>query len=87
MDSGFRKIISAGSDGKVKIFDDWEDSSPLEHVVGEKINYVVCRVIRNSTKQIFSLTQLLLPQMVHMFTCFKWRMVYQMASQQGLLQK
>ncbi|CAL8079519.1 unnamed protein product [Calicophoron daubneyi] len=36
-------IVSGGSDGKVKVLDDVKDSSPMEHIVGEKINAVACK--------------------------------------------
>ncbi|CAH8828679.1 unnamed protein product [Trichobilharzia szidati] len=38
-----RRIITAGSDGKLKIFDSLDDDCPMEHIVGEKINAIACR--------------------------------------------
>ncbi|CAH8667664.1 unnamed protein product [Dicrocoelium dendriticum] len=37
------RIISAGVDGKVKVLDSVDDSCPMEHVIGEKINALVVR--------------------------------------------
>ncbi|KAK4473774.1 hypothetical protein MN116_003112 [Schistosoma mekongi] len=36
------RIITAGSDGKIKVYKSL-DSSPTEHVIGEKINAIACR--------------------------------------------
>ncbi|KAF5401501.1 WD repeat and HMG box DNA binding protein 1 [Paragonimus heterotremus] len=42
-DSTGERIISAGVDGKVKVLDSVDDTCPLEHVIGEKVNAIVCR--------------------------------------------
>ncbi|KAF8562709.1 hypothetical protein P879_10094 [Paragonimus westermani] len=42
-DSNGERIISAGVDGKVKVLDAVDDTCPLEHVIGEKVNAIVCR--------------------------------------------
>ncbi|KAG5448950.1 WD repeat and HMG-box DNA binding-domain containing protein 1 [Clonorchis sinensis] len=36
-------IVSAGADGRVKVLNDVDDASPMEHVIGEKVNSLVCR--------------------------------------------
>ncbi|VDP59806.1 unnamed protein product [Schistosoma mattheei] len=38
-----RRIVTGGSDGKIKIFESLDDACPVEHIVGEKINSVACR--------------------------------------------
>ncbi|GAA31383.2 chromosome transmission fidelity protein 4 [Clonorchis sinensis] len=38
-----RHIVSAGADGRVKVLNDVDDASPMEHVIGEKVNSLVCR--------------------------------------------
>ncbi|KAA0190423.1 WD repeat and HMG box DNA binding protein 1 [Fasciolopsis buskii] len=43
IDYQFRRIVSGGLDGKVKISQLLDDPSPLEHVIGERINAIVCR--------------------------------------------
>ncbi|KAF7259162.1 hypothetical protein EG68_03563 [Paragonimus skrjabini miyazakii] len=42
-DSTGERVISAGVDGKVKVLDSVDDTCPLEHVIGEKVNAIVCR--------------------------------------------
>ncbi|CAH8447954.1 unnamed protein product [Schistosoma bovis] len=38
-----RRIVTGGSDGKIKIFESLDDACPVEHIVGEKINAIACR--------------------------------------------
>ncbi|CAH8449588.1 unnamed protein product [Heterobilharzia americana] len=38
-----RRIVTGGADGKLKIFESLDDASPMEHIVGEKINALACR--------------------------------------------
>ncbi|CAH8447989.1 unnamed protein product [Schistosoma bovis] len=39
----FSRIVTGGSDGKIKIFESLDDACPVEHIVGEKINAIACR--------------------------------------------
>ncbi|VDP61109.1 unnamed protein product [Schistosoma curassoni] len=39
-----RRIVTGGSDGKIKIFESLDDACPVEHIVGEKINAIACRM-------------------------------------------
>lgn len=66
---GFRRIISASADGKLRVYTNKDDLSPQEFVVGEKVNFIICKVYWPSLCTISRENMLSWRQRAHMSIC------------------